>query len=57
MKLKTKLSLGISFLFVVILTFGILSVFYINRLSSQSGQVLKNNHESLVYSNNMLKEL
>jgi PAS domain S-box-containing protein len=57
MKLKTKLSLGISFLFVVILTFGILSVFYINRLSSQSGQVLKNNHESLVYSNNMLKAL
>jgi PAS domain S-box-containing protein len=57
MKLKTKLSLGISFLFVVILTFGILSVFYINRLSNQSGQVLKNNHESLVYSNNMLKAL
>ena len=57
MKLKTKLSLGISFLFVVILTFGILSVFYINRLSNESGQVLKNNHESLVYSNNMLKAL
>ena len=57
MKLKTKLSLGLSFLFVVILTFGILAIFYINRLSNDSKMVLKNNHESLVYCNNMLKAL
>ncbi len=57
MKLKTKLSFGLSFLFVVILSFGILSIFYINRLSSDSQKVLKNNHESLVYCNNMLKAL
>ncbi|MEP7142888.1 MAG: ATP-binding protein [Ferruginibacter sp.] len=57
MKLKTKLVLGLSFLFVVIITFGSLSFYYINRLSNDSGMVLKNNHESLVYSNNMLKAL
>ncbi len=57
MKLKTKLSLGLSFLFAVILVFGILGIFSINRLSNDAEKVLKNNHESLVYSNNMLKAL
>ncbi|MDB5278857.1 MAG: cell wall metabolism sensor histidine kinase WalK [Ferruginibacter sp.] len=57
MKLKTKLSLGLSFLFAVIVAFGILGFFYINRLSNDSDRVLKNNHESLVYANNMLKAL
>ncbi|MCP9749939.1 ATP-binding protein [Ferruginibacter sp. HRS2-29] len=57
MKLKTKLSLGLSFLFAIILAFGILGIFYINRLSSDSAKVLRNNHESLVYCNNMLKAL
>lgn len=57
MKLQTKLSLGLSFLFAMILLFGALSIFYINRLSNDSASVLKNNHESLVYCNNMLKSL
>ena len=57
MKLKTKLSLGLSFLFAVILAFGILGFYYINRLTNDASRVLKNNHESLVYSNNMLKAL
>lgn len=57
MKLKTKLSFGLSFLFLVILGFGIMAIVYINRLSSDSKMVLKNNYESLVYCNNMLKAL
>ena len=57
MKLKTKLSLGLSFLFVVIVAFGALGFFYINKLSSDAANVLMNNQESLVYSNNMLKAL
>ena len=57
MKLKTKLSLGLSFLFAVILAFGILGFFYINKLSNDASRVLKNNHESLVYANNMMKAL
>ena len=56
-RLKTKLSLGLGFLFLVILTFGILSLYYINRLSSDADRILRNNYESLVYSNNMLKAL
>lgn len=57
MKLKTKLSLGLSFLFTVILVFGVLGIFYINRLSNDAAKVLKNNHESLVFCNNMFKAL
>jgi len=57
MRLKTKLSAGLTFLFTVILVFGILGIVSINRLSHESNQVLENNHESIVYSNNMLKAL
>lgn len=56
-RLKTKLSLGLIFLFIVILLFGILGLFYINRLSREGRQVLQNNHESLVYCNRMLQSL
>ncbi|QEC66329.1 cell wall metabolism sensor histidine kinase WalK [Panacibacter ginsenosidivorans] len=57
MKLKTKLTLGIGFLFIVILVFGVLSIISINILKSDSAQVLKNNHETLMYCNNILKAL
>ncbi|HTS45587.1 MAG TPA: ATP-binding protein [Puia sp.] len=57
LRLKTKLSLGLIFLFIVILSFGILGLVNINLLSHDANLVLKNNHESLVYSNNMLKAL
>jgi len=57
MRLKTKLSAGLIFLFTVILVFGILGIASINRLSHEANQVLQNNHESIVYSNNMLKAL
>jgi len=57
MRLKTKLSFGLSFLFIVILTFGVMSIFYIHRLSNDEEKILKNNYESLEYDNNMLKAL
>jgi PAS domain S-box-containing protein len=57
MRLKTKLSIGLVFLFIVILLFGILGIVNINRLSREFNLVLKSNHESIVYSNNMLKAL
>ncbi|HLX92912.1 MAG TPA: ATP-binding protein [Puia sp.] len=56
-RLKTKLSIGLIFLFVVILLFGILGIYYVNRLGNDAGLVLKNNYESLVYCSNMLKAL
>lgn len=55
--MKTKLSLGLIFLFVVIVLFGVLGLFYINRLSDEGRLVLQNNHESLVYCNRMLQAL
>ena len=36
MKLKTQPGLGLSFLFIVILTFGTLSIYYIDRLANDS---------------------
>ncbi len=57
MRLKTKLSVGLVFLFVVIVLFGVMGLFYINRLSNEGRQVLQNNHESLVYGNKMLQAL
>jgi PAS domain S-box-containing protein len=57
MRLKTKLTLGLVFLFVVILAFGILGIFYINRLSSDEKLILKDNYITLEYCNNMLKAL
>ncbi len=57
MRLKTKLSLSLVFLFIVILLFGILGIVNINILTREFNQVLKSNHESIVYSNNMLKAL
>jgi PAS domain S-box-containing protein len=56
-RLKTKLSVGLVFLFIVIVLFGVLGLFYINRLSFEGRQVLRNNHESLVYGNKMLQAL
>ncbi len=56
-RLKTKLSLGLIFLFVVIVLFGVLGLYYINRLSDEGRLVLQNNHESLVYCNHMLQSL
>jgi hypothetical protein len=57
MKLKTKLTLGIGFLFIIILVFGVLSIVSINILKSDSAKVLSNNHETLMYCNNILKAL
>ena len=56
-KLKTKLSVGLIFLFGVILFFGILGTININLLSRNADLILKDNYESILYSNNMLKAL
>ncbi|MEO8582928.1 MAG: ATP-binding protein [Flavitalea sp.] len=57
MLIKTKLSLGTGFLFIVIVIFGVLSMATISRLKVDAGKILQNNYESLVYSNNMLVAL
>ncbi len=56
-KIKTKLILGLVFLFIVIICFGILGIFYVNRLSNDAGMILKDNHISVEYCNHMMKAL
>ncbi|PSR53798.1 PAS domain-containing sensor histidine kinase [Adhaeribacter arboris] len=55
MNIKTKLSLGLSFLFAVILLLAGLGAYYANRLAAESKEVLKDNYESLEYGKNMLQ--
>jgi PAS domain S-box-containing protein len=57
MRLKTKLTISLIFLFFVIVLFGVLGIFYLNKLGDDVQLIIKNNHESLVYCNNMLRAL
>ena len=57
MKLKTKLSLGLGFLFVIIFTLGGFCSYYVSKLGQESDNILKNNYKSIVYSRNMLSGL
>lgn len=47
MKIKTKLRLGFGFLFVVVIFFGAISLYYMNKISVSSKVILKDNYESL----------
>lgn len=54
MRLKTKLSIGIGFLFMAILISGILGIFVIYQMKRDARLILEDNYETLVYNNNML---
>lgn len=49
MSIKTKVTLGVLFLFAVILAIGGLGLFYIQRLSEDSKKILTDNYETLQY--------
>jgi len=49
MKIKTKLRLGFGFLFIVVLSFGLIALFFLNELSDKSKVILKDNYKSLQY--------
>ena len=57
MVLKTKLSLGIGFLFAIIFVVAGICCYYIQTLSRESDNILKDNYHSLVYAKNMLQAL
>lgn len=57
MTIKAKISLGLAFLFTIILTLGGLAAFYLNELSSDSQAILKDNYISLQYVSGMQKAL
>lgn len=53
MKVKNKLRLGFGFLFVVVLLFGMITLFYINEISNNAKVILKDNYESLNFTRDM----
>ncbi|MCO5935490.1 ATP-binding protein [Mucilaginibacter sp. RB4R14] len=53
MKVKNKLRLGFGFLFLVVLAFGILSLIFINRLSTGAKVILQDNYNSLSFTREM----
>jgi hypothetical protein len=57
MTLKKKLSLGLGFLFAIIFTMAIFCSYYIQKLSRESENILKDNYNSIVYSKNMIFSL
>jgi NtrC-family two-component system sensor histidine kinase KinB len=53
MKIKTKLLLGFGLLFAVVVFFGIVSVYYIDDISTYSKTTVKNNYETLTFTRDM----
>ena len=57
MKIKTKLTLGVGLLFMLIILLSIVGAFNINALKSDTENILKANYNSLLYSRNILSVL
>jgi len=57
MVLKTKLSIGLGFLFAIIFALAFFCSYYVDKLSEEADSVLRNNYDSIVYSKNMLSAL
>jgi hypothetical protein len=57
MILKTKLSWGLGFLFLIIFTLALFCSYYVGRLGQEADNILKDNYNSIVYSRNMLAGL
>lgn len=53
MKIKTKLRLGFGFLFLVVLFFGSMSLYYMNKISVSSKVILKDNYKSIRFTGEM----
>ena len=57
MNIKTKLTLGVGLLFLLIIVQGAVSVGYINALKADSENILADNYITLLYTGHMLKAL
>ena len=57
MKIKTKLTLGVGLLFILIILLSIVGVFNMKALKSDTENILSANHNSLLYSRNILAVL
>lgn len=57
MKLKTKLTLGVGLLFILIVLLSVIGSVYINKLKSDTEKILNANYNSIEFSKNMLLAL
>ena len=57
MKIKTKLTLGVGLLFILIILLSLVGARYINDLKNDTENILVANYNSLEYSRNMLVSL
>ena len=57
MRLKSKIALALSFLFAAILGIVLLSLYYLHDLSADAENILKDNYESLQYTQRILESL
>ncbi len=57
MKIKTKLTLGVGLLFIMILLLGIVGAYYTNALKADTENILTANYNSLEYCRNMLSAI
>ena len=55
MRIKTKISLGVAFLFAVILGVSGLGLYYITSLSKDAENILKDNYETLEYTKGIIR--
>jgi two-component system, NtrC family, sensor histidine kinase KinB len=57
LSIRTKFTLGMIFLFLIILVLSIFSAFYLNKLSKKTSAILKENYLSVVYAREMSEGL
>jgi len=57
LNVKTKLNVGLAFLFLVIILIGAMGAFYIHKISKESKVVLKDNFESIQYADLMMQAI
>lgn len=57
LNIKSKLVMGMAFLFAIILALGGLGFYYVTKLTEDTQNILKDNYKSLQYCNNMLQDL
>lgn len=57
LKIKTKLSFGLGFLFAVIILLGSLGIFYTHAIAKESKEILKDNYESIQYAKLMMQAI
>ena len=55
--IRTKISIGLAFLFLIILVLSVFSGYYMNRLSNKTNAILKENYLSVVYAGEMSESL